>query len=529
MTLNESLAAQRRMVEALRDPARHSHPVTTVSLIETHISFVLLTGTFAYKIKKAVDLGFVDYTSLEKRRFFCEEELRLNRRLAPRLYLDVIGIGGTWEDPRWEPGGETIEYAVKMIEFAQADLLDRVLARGELMPKHVDAMAEKVAAFHGTAPRVATAEVYGSPAAVWAPVETNFSHLQALAAAADRPLLASLETWSRVEYRRLREVLAQRKADGFVRECHGDLHLGNMALFGDEPMIFDCIEFNPFLRWIDVVSDLAFLIMDLSERGRPDYAWRLLNHWLERTGDHAGLELLRFYQLYRALVRAKVACIRAADESLSPAEQQAALAGSAAYLSYAGTIIAPRPCSLLITHGLSGAGKSTVARAVAETPGAVCLRSDVERKRLHGLSPLARSGSGIAGGLYAEAATRATYERLAELAALALAAGYSVVIDAACLRRWQRNRFHDLARELGVPLLILDCRAPRDVLQQRLATRAELGGDASEATPAVLARQFHDAEPLSAEERDAAVVVDCADSPVGRSLERVRQRVSLAP
>ncbi|MBS1188856.1 MAG: aminoglycoside phosphotransferase [Rhodocyclaceae bacterium] len=525
MSSTDPLAEQRRLVQALLDPARYPHPVAAVSLIETHISFLLLTGRYAYKIKKAVDLGFVDYLGLERRRHFCHEELRLNRRLAPELYLEVAAIGGAPEDPRWDAGGEAIEYAVKMAQFPQADLLDQVLARGGLTPSHVDALAARVAAFHRAAPSATPSDEYGSPAAVWSPAEANFAHLQRLGAAARWPRLADLEAWSRAEYQRLGPTLAQRRAAGFVRECHGDLHLGNMVLLDGTPAVFDCIEFNPSLRWIDVANDLAFLAMDLSERGRPDYAWRLLNDWLEELGDYAGLPLLRFYQVYRALVRAKVACIRAADPALPAPERQAALAAADGYVDYALSIIAPRPGALVITHGLSGSGKSTAARAVAESLGGVRLRSDVERKRLHGLGSLARSGSGIADGLYGDGATAATYARLAELAGAINAAGYPAVIDAACLRRWQRQRFQDLARTRGIPLVIIDCRAPESVLLERLAARDRRGDDASEATPAVLAEQLAQAEPLTPDEREAAVVVDTAGDGLARALAEIRRRI----
>lgn len=523
---DETVAAQRRMVEAFRNPACYPHPVAGVSLIETHISFVLLTGAYAYKIKKAVDLGFVDYTGLERRRFFCGEELRLNRRLAPRLYLDVVAIAGTPGEPRLEGIGEAIEHAVKMAEFDQATLLDRRLERGELAVEDVDALAAAVAAFHAGIPAALPTDAYGSPAAVWAPVEANLSHLRSRGEDAGGAVLSSLEDWSRAEYRRLCDVFAARKAAGFVRECHGDLHLGNMALLGGEPVVFDCIEFSPALRWIDVVSDLAFLVMDLSERGRPDYGWRLLNDWLEITGDHAGLELLRFYQVYRALVRAKVTCIRAADSTLESAERQAALAGAARYMDYANALTIPRSGAILVTHGFSGSGKTTLARAAAQALGAIHLRSDAERKRLRRLEPLARSGSAVAEGLYGEAATAATYERLAELAAVAAGAGYPVLIDATCLCRWQRRRFHDLAGELGLPFLLLDCRAPADVLRQRVASRDALGRDASEATVDVLARQIGVAEPLSPDEQQGAVIVDTASDSLESALARIRQRLA---
>ncbi|HJW26191.1 MAG TPA: AAA family ATPase [Rhodocyclaceae bacterium] len=529
MALELTLAAQRRLVEVLLDPSRHPHPAPAVTLIETHISFLLLTGPFAYKIKKAVDLGFVDYTRLERRHFFCQEELRLNGRLAPRLYLDVVPIAGSPEDPRLGGAGEPVEFAVRMAQFDQDRLLDRLIARGELTADHVDALAATVAAFHGSAPPAAPADDYGSPAAVWAPVAANFAHLRAKAGSDAWPLLERLEGWSRAEFQRLGEKVARRKAEGFVRECHGDLHLGNVALLEEEPTIFDCIEFNPELRWIDVINDLAFLVMDLAERGRPDYAWRLLNDWLEVRGDYGGLALLRFYQAYRALVRAKVAAIRAADPASSPADREGAKAGLAAYLAFAEGITAPKPPLLLVTHGLSGSGKTLLARRAAEALGAIRLRSDVERKRLQGLQPLARSGSGIACGLYADSATVATYRRLAELAAEVIAAGYPAIVDAACLARWQRDSFRDLARDLKVPFLILHCRAPCSVLEKRVAARARLGRDASEADLAVLTRQCRDVEPLAADELDLALTVDTDKDGPEAALERLRQRIIPAP
>lgn len=524
MTIEITLDDQRRMVERLCDTRRFPHPAASVSVIETHISFVLLTGTFAYKIKKAVDLGFVDYTRLEQRRMFCAEEMRLNHRLAPQLYLETAPIYGSAAEPAWL-GTEAIDYAVKMAQFSQSGLLDRVLDEGRLTTHHVDALAATVAAFHGAVPAAATTDDYGSPAAVWAPVEGNFSHLRGRTADIDPGLLATLEDWARREYGRLRETFAQRKAAGHVRECHGDLHLGNIVLIGDAPVIFDCIEFNPHLRWIDIVNDLAFLVMDLSERGRPDCAWRLVNLWLETLGDHGGLDLLRFYQVYRALVRAKVASIRAADPAMPAGDRQAALALASNYLHYAARTTAPGPRAILITHGLAGSGKSTVARAMAETLGAIYLRSDVERKRMHGLASQESSDSGTGTGLYTNAATQATYTRLAELAANTVAAGYPAIVDATCLKRWQRDTFRRLADKLGVPCIILDCQAPLERLRQRIVDRAKAGGDASEATLAVLERQLRDAEPLSEEEQALSVVFDGLAANLDEPLEQIRQRI----
>lgn len=519
-------AEQRQMVGALTDPACYPHPVTAVAVIETHISFVLLTGLFAYKIKKAVNLGFVDYTTLALRRFFCSEDLRLNGRLAPGLYLETVAICGSPDEPRLGGDGEAVDYAVRMREFPQEQLLDRVLAGGGFTPAQVDALAVRVADFHRDARPAPADSPWGNPDAVWAPVAASFAHIRTLGG--DTPLLSDLESWCLGEFRRLESVIAGRKAAGWVRECHGDLHLGNMVLWEGEATLFDCIEFNPALRWIDIVSDLAFLVMDLSERGRPDYAWRLVNDWLERLGDFDGLGLLRFYQVYRTLVRAKVATIQGADATLGATERQEAREGAAAYLDYAARVITPGRPALLVTHGYSGSGKSTVARAVAESLGAVHLRSDVERKRLHGLPALARSGSAPATGLYDEGATAATYTRLADLAATAITAGYPAVVDAACLAGWQRQMFIRLAREWAAPCLILDCRAPPEVLDRRVGARWRAGDDASEATAAVLARQLREAETLAGEELALAIPVDTV-ADLAPQLTAIRERLGIRP
>ena len=262
------LDIQRGLLPALQASAAYPHPVDAVRLIETHISYVLLTGRFAYKIKKAVNLGFLDFTGLAKRLFFCEEELRLNRRLAPDFYLEVVPIGGSPAAAHVGSAIRPIEYAVKMREFPQSALLDRCLSEGRLLPGQIDLLADRVADFHGEAARAGASDEHGTPTAVWRPMNENFTQLRKVlpavaGSALELALLDELEAWSRDEHVRLRRLLSARKYDGFVRECHGDLHLGNIAWSNGAPQIFDGIEFNANLRWIDVMSEVAFPIMDL--------------------------------------------------------------------------------------------------------------------------------------------------------------------------------------------------------------------------------------------------------------------------
>lgn len=491
------------LIRALHDPVAYDHPVAAVRLVETHISWVLLTGDYAYKIKKPVNFGFLDFSTLARRRDCCVEELRLNRRFAPELYLGVVAIGGTPAAPRIVDAGadDAIEYAVKMREFPQQLQLDRVLARGELTRAHIATLAADLAAFHRAPAAAPDDSPYGTPEAVWQPMRQNFAQLRPqLDGRDERAQLDELERWSETRYRELHALLAQRRRDGCIRECHGDAHLGNIVLLADRPRLFDCIEFNPQLRWIDVISEIAFLTMDLHDRGRDELAHRALNDYVEASGDYAGLPLLRFYQVYRALVRAKVASLRLGQPGLADAERDATRAHAAAYLRLALRFTRPGPTPLMITHGLSGSGKTTLTDDVLESQGALRLRSDVERKRLHGLAPETRSGSAVGGGLYTAEASVRTYERLATLADTVLGAGLPVIVDAAFLKRAQREPFRRLAARRGVPFVIFDCSAPAEQLRARITARAAAARDASEATVAVLEQQLCQCEPLAADE-----------------------------
>jgi aminoglycoside phosphotransferase family enzyme/gluconate kinase len=507
------------LIRSLQNPRIYDHEVREVGVIETHISWVLLAGSYAYKIKKPVNLGFLDFSTLEKRHFYCQQELRLNRRLAPRLYLDVVAITGSAERPRLHGPGSAIEFAVKMLQFPQQTQLDRVLARGELYPQHIDALASTVAAFHTT---VATAEPgspYGDPEQIHETVLANFDRvLSGLRDQQDSERLFALRRWAQQEYARCCPILAMRKQRGFVRECHGDMHLRNMALLDGEVLVFDCIEFSDDLRWIDVISEIAFVVMDLDDRQCPQLGRRFLNAYLEHTGDYGGLEILRYYLMYRAMVRAMVDRIRVQQSDIDEAEKGRVLAEYRSYLTLAEQYTEAVHPALIITHGLSGSGKTTVAQALLEHYPVIRIRSDVERKRLHGLAADARTGSGIDQGLYTAAATERTYSHLRELARVVLRAGYSVIVDATFLKQARRHDFQVLAKELDVPFLILDCEAPEWVLRERVSERERDRIDVSEANLAVLEGQLASREPLTEAERALALIVDTTKAPVGADI-----------
>ncbi len=490
--------AQSRLIQGLRNSLPQP-----VEIVETHISWVLLAGDFAWKIKKAVDFGFLDFSSLDKRRFYCAEELRLNQRLAPRLYLDVVPLCGSAAAPQLGGEGAALEFAVKMRRFPAAARLDVMLQQGALQSAHIDALARRIADFHRTAARAAPDSPFGAAAAVRQPVRQNFEQIRPrLDQAADLQRLDALQAWSDSEFLRLKAEFAKRKEHGGVRECHGDLHLANLALFEGEITPFDCIEFNENLRWIDVISEIAFLAMDLHDRRRPDFAWRLLNSYLEQSGDYAGAAVLPYYLAYRALVRAKVAVLGAAERFL----KGAALNQCREYLALAETFTRRMRPFILITHGLSGSGKTTLAGELAIRLGAIRIRSDVERKRLFGLEATARSHSEIGGGLYTEDAHRLTYRKLAELAQAIAGASFTVIVDAAFLRRSERGIFRDMAEKLGAGFAILDLQAPPEILRQRIEQREERGEDASEANLAVLRRQLTYDEGVSEEDEKCRVI-----------------------
>ncbi|HID49001.1 MAG TPA: aminoglycoside phosphotransferase [Chromatiales bacterium] len=508
-TDNPALEPQATLIQALLEPGRYPHPVSRPQLIETHISWLILTGEFVYKFKKALDLGFLDYSTLEQRRYFCEEELRLNRRTAPQLYLEVTPVSGSPAAPRLGDASAPIEYAVKMRQFPQDALFRHLLQRDRLTAGLIDQLAGTIAAFHGEIDIAPPERPYGRPGTVFRPVQENFRQIREhLRNGESLEQLERIECWAKEEYRQRKSLMQHRHDAGFIRECHGDLHLNNIALLEDRPVLFDAIEFNPELRFIDVISEAAFLMMDLEANRRSDLAWRFLNHYLEINGDYASLPLLRFYRCYRAMVRAKINAIRVTQPGLDPATREQSLQDFHAYLDLADGYTRPARAHLLITHGLSGSGKTALSQQLLEHWPAVRLRSDVERKRMARLRAEQRSGSGIDAGLYTPAMSDRTYRRLRELAKLVLRTGYHVIVDAAFLQAAQREPFRNLARELHVPFHVLAAEAGTATLRKRVAARHARGSDASEADLAVLHHQLEHYVPLQPEEQSEVIRVD---------------------
>jgi len=475
-------------------------------LIETHISYVLLAGAQAWKIKKALDLGFADFRTLAQRRFYCEEELRLNRRTAPQLYLEVLPLTGTPEQPMLGGNAAVIDWVLHMRAFAQDGLWDRLAARGELGTAQIDALVEPLCALHEAAAVAGGDSAYGTPPHVRAPMSENLQVLGTLCRdGAQRSMLQQLRDWEQQAFDTLQAVFAQRRAAGRVRECHGDLHLGNVTQLEGRPVLFDCLEFSADLRWTDVYSDVAFIAMDLRSHGLDALSHRFVNAYVERSGDAEGLRVLRYYAAHRALVRAKVAALRAAQLAHADAEArqllhhylQAALQSSRR----------PTPV-LMLTHGFSGSGKTAATQGLLEACGAIRFRADVQRKRLFGMDALQRSDATRRALLYSDAASRASYARLFELAALALHDGYPVILDATFLAREPRLQARALASSLGARFAILHFEARPDTLRERVRRRVHRDDDASDADLAVLESQLLHAQPLQDDEREGLLIID---------------------
>jgi len=490
---------QATLVSSLQRAAAYPHPVTEFQLKDTHISWVVLTGQYAYKIKKALRLEFLDFSTLELRRYFCEEELRLNRRWAPELYLDVVPIRGTPERPTLTGDGDPIEYAVKMLQFEQASQLDRQLALERLTVDDMLNLAETIHGYHvqaDVAPPEAADDVMRT---VSAPMFDNFGPLAAVADSTD---LERLRSWTTRSLEQLRGTLVDRQHSGFVRECHGDLHLTNLVRLPSGIVPYDCVEFSAELRTMDVLSDLSFLFMDFLSRGRDDLAYVLVNRYLEKSGDYAGMSVFGLYVVYHCLIRAKVAAIRNTERSLKELGKRLATA--------TGWLDRPAPV-LVLMHGLSASGKTWLSSKLLAQLPAIRVRSDIERKRMHGVGELESSTSGVGEGIYTETATADLYRHMLSMARTLLQADFNVILDAAFLQKEWRAEARGLAAEQGAGFAILETTTADDELAKRLRERAQGKSEASEADLEVLDYQKRHVEPLDEQERNGCISVETGE------------------
>lgn len=468
-------------------------------LLQTHISWVILSGPYAYKIKKPVNFGFIDYTNLEKRKHFCDLEITLNKRLASSLYLNVVAITGTEQLPTLEGNGEPIEYAIKMRAFDQNHLFTNLIAHHDLTVEHIEAMSAICASFHQTA-EICSDPILGTPESLMGPIRDNF-HVTASFPAGKKYTaeLEQIKTWAESTYQKFMPLLAERKAKGYIRACHGDLHLGNMVLFENKPMIFDCIEFNESFRWTDVMSDIGFFTMDLEDKKRPDFASRFVNRYLDLSHDYDGAVLLKFYQSYRAMVRAKVAAIQLeqcdSNSTMGKSLQHNLKSCIELALSYT-QIKKPQ---LILTHGVSGSGKTTYTNQLLKDTSTIRLSADVIRKHLFKLPPFEISPVALQSKLYSDDADKQVSDKLLQLTEMLLKANLTVIVDATFIRRAQRKHFVELAKKLKLNIKALNFNVAEPILNQRLKAREKMI-TASDANFNIAKQQLAVLEPISTEE-----------------------------
>lgn len=501
--------------------AAFSHAAVDVRVCETHLSFVVLTGVIAYKVKKALKLDFVDASSVERRRELCEEELRVNRRFAAELYLSVVPIVVINDRLAFDAVGPPIDYAVKMRQFDPSDEMQALLQENHLVAADLEMLGERIAAIHASSVVLHDANHKGAHSFVQKAQE-NLASLASLAGMIGaEPQVNRLSVWTQEILEGQMEALLARERHGFIRECHGDLHTGNIVRWNGRLTAFDAIEFDADLRFTDVLSDAAFLFMDLIAKHSPGLAYAFLNRYLECTGDYTGLHLLPCFAVYRALVRAKVELI--SQQQQERTDQSFHAESAQAFLDCAQRFSEKSPPLLIVMHGASGSGKSWLSEQLVPKLPAVRIRSDVERKRLAGIAPA---------DLFAEAPreiytlefNQRTYAHLLECSRQCLRGGLSVIVDAAFLKADERLSFASLAIEENAQFSIVSCEADPETLRTRITQRRAAGKDPSDANVAVMLRQLETMDSFVPEEESCLLRIDTgAADATAKALQHLRR------
>jgi uncharacterized protein len=504
------------LIQQMLVPEFYPHPVTMpIKLMQTHASYVLLTGDFAYKLKKPVNFGFLDYSTVTNRHNFCDEEIRLNQRGAKELYLGVLPISKQSHQYQFGTEGEIVDYAVKMVQFPQSALLSNMFESGAITPSDIEEMGQVVAQFHANAQTNAHISSFGTVAKIKQSIDNNYLQTeQYIGRSQTQQQYIETKAYTDRFLLEYEQLLLDRIAGGFIRECHGDLHLRNICRWHQKILLFDCIEFNEPFRFVDTMYDVAFAVMDLEARGRKDLANRFLNTYAEQTGDWAGLQVLPLYLSRQAYVRAKVTSFLLDDSGISIADRAAAAQTAGNYYHQAWAYTCTKQGRLIMLSGLSGAGKSTVGKQIAESLGGIQLRSDAVRKHL-GKIPLLTKGDR---SLYTPEMTAQTYQQLLALGEKLAAQGFTVILDAKYDLQSLRAALIDLAQNMGITLDIIHCTAPEQVLIDRLTQRT---GDVADATVDLLASQQAGWEDFTPIEQQYVTRIDTTVDSIDSLLERL--------
>jgi aminoglycoside phosphotransferase family enzyme/predicted kinase len=484
------------LIQQMLQPGFYPHPVQEpIQLIQTHVSYVLLTGDYVYKLKKPVNFGFLDFSTLEKRQHFCQEELRLNQRGAAELYLEVLPI--TLQDEQYilAGTGEAVEYAIKMCQFPQDTLLSSLFAEGKLNETDLEELGRVVAQYHAKTETNDYIRSFGEVAQVRAAFDENYEQTEKyIGGPQTQGQFDETKAYTDRFFAEREDLFQRRIANNYIRECHGDLHLRNICLWQDKILLFDCIEFNEPFRFVDVMFDVAYAVMDLEAQQRPDLSNAYLNTYLEQTGDWEGLEVLPIYLNRQSYVRAKVTSFLLDDPSVPAAVKEEASKTAAQYYKLAWEYTKPKQGKLILMSGLSGSGKSTTAKYIARQAGAIHIRSDAVRKHLGGISLYERGGD----DLYTPEMTQKTYARLLNLGIILANQGNTVILDAKYDKQELRQEAIAQAEKHQLPLQIIYCTAPLEVIQERLTNRT---GDIADATVDLLASQLKQTEAFTDREK----------------------------
>jgi aminoglycoside phosphotransferase family enzyme/predicted kinase len=519
-----------RLIDGLTRPEAYPHPVDAVTVCQTHISVVFLAGEFAYKIKKPVQFPFADFSTLEKRRFYCDEEVRLNRRLAPKVYLGVLPITLDGAALRIDGTGEPVEWVVQMQRLPADVTLHERLQRGEVSVELVETLARRIAEFHRAAPAEPGKAHLGSFEAV----AGNIRDIYRQAAAHVGTTLSSavynrLQALHEAALTRLQTLIEARAKSGLIRDCHGDLHLDHIYCFPDRPppgdlVIVDCIEFNERFRFIDPVADLAFAVMDFAFHGRPDLADILTAAYFQATGDAEGRPLLPLYASYRATVRGAVEGMKLAEPETPAADGERTLRDSRAHWLLALRLLDEpgRGPALLLVGGLPGTGKSTLAQGLAEQAGFVPIRADVVRKELAGLPETQWTPPELRGELYSAAMTDRTYAECLRRAEALLFEGKRVLVDTTFREEARRQTFLEAGQRWGVPALLLIAEAKPETVQQRIAQRRRDASDADWSIHQLLAQGWEPPGPATVAQVRTIATDGSRDDALQRALEQLR-------
>jgi aminoglycoside phosphotransferase family enzyme/predicted kinase len=516
-------------LKSLLKPQAYPEPTTTVQLLQTHISFILLTDQFVYKIKKAVDFEFLNFTTLDRRRFYCDEEVRLNRRLCPDIYLGVVELRESPSGACFYGDGRIIDYAVKMKRLPDEKMLHRLLDRNDLGEADIRRIARTIGEFHLKAERSDEINRIGGIAGIRRNWEENFQQLvEFVGRTLTKGDLEIIRTWVEQFIINQEELFNRRATQGFIRECDGDIHLENICL-AEKVYIFDCIEFNRRFSCSDTAADISFLLMDMEYHYRNDLAKLLLEEYIKVTQDYELPQLVDFYKLYRAVVRGKVTSFLLQDQTILP--ENKILAGDHArrYFRLARGYILRQKLStcLIITSGLMGSGKSSLTAEVSMELGLTSASSDAVRKKIAAVPLHENRHEEFGQGIYSSSCTDATYGELLRIADHELAHGRSVMIDASFSKRSYRDNFRNLAMQYGVRFLLVHTFCDEQETEKRLNARTDGSLSISDGRWELFPRQKDQYENILTDEGE--VIHINSNQPLTESVDAIMKNLGLLP